>query len=85
MNKIKYKKDEFIFREGDASDYIYIIESGKVKIFRIIKDKEKVYAILNPGEMFGEIGVLSKSERSANAFTLEETVMKNLSYVFSWT
>ena len=76
MNKIKYNKNQYIFKEGDVSDYIYIIESGKVKIFRIIKDREKVYAILNPGEMFGEIGVLSKSKRSANAFTLEETVLE---------
>ncbi|MEO0255150.1 MAG: cyclic nucleotide-binding domain-containing protein [candidate division WOR-3 bacterium] len=76
MNKILYKKNEYIFREGDESDHIYIIDSGKVKIFKVKQHKEKILAVLGPGELFGEIGVLSKSKRSANAFTLEDTVLE---------
>jgi hypothetical protein len=70
------KKGEIIFREGDRSDYIYQIEKGKVRIFRKINDIEEEYAILGEGEIFGEMGVLSNSKRSAWAQAVEDTILK---------
>ncbi len=78
MNEVIFKKNQVIFKEGDTPDYIYIIKKGRVKIYRTIRDLEKVYAILGPGEIFGEMGVLSKTPRSASAMAVEDSVLSKV-------
>ncbi|MCH2546070.1 MAG: cyclic nucleotide-binding domain-containing protein [Alphaproteobacteria bacterium] len=58
---------QIIFREGDESDKAYIIRSGKVEIFRQIKQGSLLLATLGEGEIFGEMGVLSELPRAAYA------------------
>ena len=47
-----------IFREGDAGDAIYVIARGRVRISRQISGGEEAFAILSPGEIFGEMALL---------------------------
>lgn len=63
-----------IFREGDPGDSLYIISSGRVRIFR--KGEEQMEFDLSfpgPGESFGEMALLSGEPRSADVEVLEET------------
>ena len=51
---------------------MFIIQSGKVKITKQLKDGvEKTLVILGPGDFFGEMAVIDKDVRSANAVSLE--------------
>lgn len=62
----------FIFKEGDSADCAYIIESGKVQI-TIKKGSEDItIAVLEPGELFGEMAVLDGLPRSATAYAIED-------------
>lgn len=56
----KYKKGELIFSEGDEGNGFYIVETGKVKIFKLSLDgKEQILHIYGPGYPFGEVPVFS--------------------------
>lgn len=67
-----YNAGDVIFREGDVGNEMFIIQSGKVKITKQLKDGvEKTLVILGPGDFFGEMAVIDKDVRSANAGALE--------------
>lgn len=68
------KKGEVIFREGNSSDFAYIIESGKFKVTKTFDDgKVRVISILNANDIFGEMGVLEEMPRSATVTALENS------------
>lgn len=67
-----YNPGDTIFREGDMGNEMFIIQSGKVKITKQLKDGvEKTLVILGPGDFFGEMAVIDKDVRSANAVAIE--------------
>ena len=66
-----FPKHAVIVNEGDETDSLYIILSGRVKVF--VSDeagKEIMLASQGPGEYFGEM-VLDGGPRSASVMTLE--------------
>ena len=66
-----YPKNADIVSEGDRSDSLYVILSGKVKVYLADEDgKEMVLNTQGPGEYFGEI-ILDEGPRSASVMTLE--------------
>lgn len=66
-----FPKHAVIVNEGDRSDSIFIIRSGRVKVFLHGKDgREVVLNVQGPGEYFGEL-VLDEGPRSASVMTLE--------------
>ena len=75
-----FPKNTIIISEGDHSDSLYAILSGKVKVF--LSDDEGKEIILNiqgPGEYFGELALLDDAPRSASVMTLEESRMAVIS------
>jgi len=64
-----------IFREGDPGNVLYVIVSGQVKIGHIGRGGEEiVYAVLLPGDSFGELALFDeRSVRSADAEAMEVT------------
>lgn len=69
-----------IFRQGDPGDSLYIINSGKVRVFRQDKDGVETHlSQLGPGQSFGEMALLTGESRSANVETVEETHLSILS------
>ena len=62
VQKKEYKSGEIIYHEGDPSEYLYIIESGLVKLFKIGKNgNEYILRLLKSGQFFGEL-VLFKDD-----------------------
>lgn len=64
-----YKDDMMIFCENEPGEELYIIQSGKVKITKIMNNNEVLLAVLNPGDIFGEMALLENKPRSASAIT----------------
>jgi CRP-like cAMP-binding protein len=74
-----YNAGDVIFREGDPGTEMFIIQSGKVKISKLIKGgDEKTLVILGPGDFFGEMAVIDKDNRSANAIAIEPSRLISL-------
>ncbi|HPA17807.1 MAG TPA: cyclic nucleotide-binding domain-containing protein [Verrucomicrobiae bacterium] len=57
------QEGETLFREGDAGDSVFIIESGAVEI----RKKGRTLAVLGGGEIFGEMAFYENAPRSADA------------------
>ncbi|MDR2589047.1 MAG: Crp/Fnr family transcriptional regulator [Spirochaetales bacterium] len=68
---VDFGRGELIFSEFEPGDTFYLIQTGRVKIFRIIGDIEKTLDVLQPGEIFGEMAILEEAPRSANALALD--------------
>jgi|SaaInlStandDraft_2_1057019.scaffolds.fasta_scaffold64599_2 CRP/FNR family transcriptional regulator, cyclic AMP receptor protein len=67
-----FLKEEVIFRKGEASKYAYIIQSGKVGIYKENDyGKRTLVRILQNSDLFGEMGLIDKYPRSATAVALE--------------
>src|SRR5437660_2670856 len=69
-----------LFRAGDAGDAMYIIERGKVRISVEATDgRELTLTELGQGDFFGELALLGRQPRSANATVSEESRLAVLS------
>jgi CRP/FNR family transcriptional regulator len=65
---------EFVFWEGDAPDWFYIVAAGQVKALKHSSSgKEFIIAFFGPGEMFGEVAVFENKPYPASAQAASET------------
>ena len=62
-----YNDGEAIFAEGASGDWIYVIQSGSVEISKMVMGEKVIIEILKPGDVFGELGFISKTPRTATA------------------
>jgi CRP/FNR family cyclic AMP-dependent transcriptional regulator len=67
-----YKKNTIVINEGDETDSLYVILSGRVKVFLSGEDgREAVLNHQGPGEYFGEMALIDRQPRAASVMTLE--------------
>jgi len=62
-----------IFHENDNANEMYLIKSGRVKVFINRKGKDIELASLSNGDFFGEMAILRQNTRSASIKTVEKT------------
>ena len=63
-----FKWDEYVFREGDDGDRLYLIVKGAVRISRNVPGTgEEAITVLKKGACFGEMAMLDPSTRSIDA------------------
>lgn len=68
-----FKKGDFIYFPEDASQSIFMVSKGKVKIVTYNPDGEEVVkAILGKGEIFGEKALLGEEQRGDYALACSE-------------
>ena len=76
----EYRKDKIIFRQGDPSDAVFYIQSGKVKTTVVSEEgKEAVVALLGTGDFFGEGCLTGQPQRLATVSALTECVIVRIS------
>ncbi len=68
-----YSDGDIIFREGDAGDVMYVIQSGMVKVTRKTDSGEITIATLREGEIFGEMALFDRQARSATVVASGDT------------
>jgi len=62
-----------IFSEGDPGNGFFVLEAGRIKIFKLSPDgKEQILHLFGPGEPFGEVPVFEGRNFPAHAVTLEK-------------
>ena len=76
----EYRKDKIIFRQGDPSDAVFYVQSGKIKTTVVSEEgKEAVVALLGTGDFFGEGCLTGQPQRLATVSTLTECVIVRIS------
>ena len=65
---------EFVFWDGDAPDWFYMVAEGRIKVLKHSSaGKEFIIAFFGPGEMFGEVAVFENKPYPASAQAVAET------------
>lgn len=75
LGKRTFAKGMIIFHQDSPGRTLYIIESGKVRIFVISESGQEISVnIYDPGDVFGELALVDGLPRSAGAVAMEKTV-----------
>ena len=74
-----YNKGDTIFLEGNEADKLYLINEGKIKLYKYTKDgKQQILHILPDGEFFGELNLFNKGEYHFSAEAITKTKLCTL-------
>lgn len=76
MFKESFKAGDTIFLERERGDALYVVDSGKARIW--VRDgdgNEVTLSEFKPGDFFGEMSVLDGGKRSANATAVVDTTL----------
>jgi len=68
-----FRRGQMVFTRGDPSDTLFVVISGRVKVVvRSADGGELTLTIIQPGGVFGELGIADGGPRSADADALDE-------------
>ena len=74
MVRISAPRNRTIIKAGDATDSLYIVIAGRVKVqMSDDEGKEVILSVLGPGDFFGEMGLLDGAPRAASVVTVEQS------------
>lgn len=75
-------RGDVLFNEGDEPNSLHIVLSGRIAIVMIseVDDRESVVALMDSGDLFGELGLLDSGARSATARAIEPTSILEIRY-----
>jgi CRP/FNR family cyclic AMP-dependent transcriptional regulator len=68
---VEYAPGDIIFCEWEPGNEFYFIQSGTVRIVKLINNREKNISDLVDGDVFGEMAILEEQPRSATAIALD--------------
>ena len=77
------QRGDVLFKEGDKPESMYIVLSGRIAIAignRPLDSRESMLALMERGDLFGELALLDGGERSAMARAIESSSVLQISY-----
>ena len=73
---MQFNRGQIIFHEGDKADGFYMVEKGKIKVFKLsYEGKEQILHIYGTGHAFGEVPVYEGRNFPASSMALEKSVI----------
>ena len=70
---VKFSRGQVLFCEGDASQYLYLVIKGEVRIVRESDGRFIPIAVIRPGEFIGELSMFNDGPRSASAVAVQDS------------
>ena len=70
-----FKQGEKIFSQGDRAKYLYVVLSGEISIYRKEDKQKKTIDMVQPGEVFGEMGLILDDVRYASARASVDSIL----------
>lgn len=75
-DRLVFYANDMIFAEGDEGNWAYLIQSGKVEIYKTLPNgKELSLAVLGAGRLFGEMALIDYLPRMASARAIEQATL----------
>ena len=80
LTQLTLMSGELLFREGDPSDSLYIVISGRLRVVSHAANDQaqRVVAELGHGEIVGEMGLVCDEPRSASVVAIRDTNLAKL-------
>ncbi len=69
---VEYEPKEFIFKQGDSGDLMYLVQAGEVEVLQDLGGHENQVAVLERGYFFGEMAVLEEASRTHSVRALSD-------------
>ena len=70
----EFRKNDVVFKQGDAGDAVYVVLAGAVRISRTVPGMgEEAFAVLKTGSAFGEMVLIDDEPRSADSIAHERS------------
>jgi CRP/FNR family cyclic AMP-dependent transcriptional regulator len=81
-DEVHLVRGDVLFEEGDPPDALYIVLSGRLAIALAnpLDRRESVVALMEAGDLFGDMGMLDDRPRSAGARALESSRVLSIPY-----
>ena len=73
FRKTSFQKNDIIFHEGDNADKFFILADGEIALLKTTGTSQKELRRLLPGELFGEMALISDSKRSVTTKVLRDS------------
>lgn len=75
------QRNELVFAENEPANELFVVRSGRIAIAKRSPDgRESVVALMEPGDLFGEMPLFDHQGRSADARALETSELLAVSY-----
>ncbi|MDP2698769.1 cyclic nucleotide-binding domain-containing protein [Thalassospira sp.] len=76
LDRQVFAADQIIFREGKPGSAAYVVQEGRVEIYKTLKDNaEVVLGEIEAGGLFGELALIDDEPRMASARAKDRTVV----------
>jgi CRP-like cAMP-binding protein len=69
----EFQQGDVLFREGDAGETVYVIQTGAVQLRKRIDGVDTVVAELSDGDFLGEVGVVCNGAHTTTAVAMTAT------------
>lgn len=74
FSRMQCRPNQIVFRQGDRADAVFYIDKGKIRRTVVSEEgRERVIAILDDGDFFGEPCLEGQPRRKASAIAITET------------
>lgn len=78
---VRCGRGDVVFAEGANANHLYVVDDGRIIITtRAVDGRESVFALMERGDLFGEMGLLDGLGRSAEARALEQSCVHEIPY-----
>ena len=75
-NMVSFEKKQKIFAQGDSTDGLFFVQTGKVRLSVVSEaGKEATLGILSAGDFFGEGGLAGQLHRMSSAVAVTDCVL----------
>jgi CRP-like cAMP-binding protein len=74
-----FAKGAVIFKEGENGREAYMLQKGKVRIFKTVAGRRITIGIVQPGQVFGELALLDNGNRMGAAVAEEDITCLTMS------
>lgn len=76
----KFQKEQFVIRQGEDGDVLFIVAEGKLSCSKLFPGKEQETHLLDyqPGDVFGELALMYNAPRAASIKAVEDSVLFSL-------
>lgn len=75
MDQKKAEAEEFVIKEGEPGDVLYILESGTMQCTKVIGGEKKALKQYKAGDVFGELALLYNAPRAATIQAETESLL----------
>ena len=84
LKEERFNAGTLVIKEGDPADFFYILRSGEMEVRKTIDretGKHKRLAILEEGDIFGEMAIFGKEVRAADVVTIRDCLLWRMDFM----